>query len=165
MAKFSFDIISDFDKSEMNNAYDQTQREVGSRYDLKGSKANLDWLSSEKEGLVVKGENDFQVDAIIDIFRKKLAQRGLSQKILDLSSSRETALSLITQKILFKKGLKPEDAKNMAKIIKMEFPKINTQIQGEELRVMGNKKDELQEVISFLKQRDFDFPISFTNYR
>jgi uncharacterized protein YajQ (UPF0234 family) len=132
---------------------------------LKNTKSSLDWLSNDKDGIVIKGENEFQVDAIVDIFRKKLAQRGLSQKILDLSHSPETTSFIITQKILFKKGLKQDDAKSITKLIKAEFPKINSQIQGDEIRVIGNKKDELQEVISLLKQTEFEFPLSFTNYR
>jgi uncharacterized protein YajQ (UPF0234 family) len=165
MAKFSFDIVSDFDKSEMNNVFDQTQRELSSRYDLKNTKAKLEWISNDKEGILVKGENDFQVEAIIDIFRKKIAQRGLSQKILDLSTPPETGSFIITQKIMFKKGIKQDDAKIITKIIKTDFPKVNTQIQGDEIRVIGSKKDELQDIISLLKQTDLEFPLSFTNYR
>ncbi len=165
MAKFSFDIVSDYDKSEMNNAYDQAHREINSRYDLRNTKASLEWLSTDKEGIVIKGENDFQVDAISDIFRKKLAQRGLSQKILDLSQQADSNSLVIIKKVLFKKGLKQDDIKIINKLIKSEAPKVNTQIQGEEIRVMSSKKDELQSIITVLKQADFDFPLSFTNYR
>ncbi len=165
MPKFSFDIVSDYDKSEMNNAYDQTQRELGSRYDLKNSKSSVDWMSSEKEGIIIKGENDFQVDAVTDIFRKKLAQRGISQKVLDLSIPSEAGSLLITKKVVFKKGLKQEDIKAINKLIKNEVPKVNTQVQGDEIRVIGTKKDDLQTVIAVIRQADFDFPLSFTNYR
>lgn len=164
MAKFSFDIVSDYDKSEMNNVFDQTKREVSSRYDLKNSKASIDWLDN-KTGIKVSGENDFQIEAILDIFRKKLATRSISQKVLDLSEPATTSNLIVTQIAKFKSGINKEQAKKITTIIRESFPKVNSSIQGEEVRVISPKKDELQAVMTTLKNYDFDFPLSFTNFR
>src|SRR6266436_5173643 len=83
MGNFSFDIVSDYDKAEMNNVFDQTQREIDSRYDFKGTPALLEWLDGDKNGVKVTGNGDWQIDAILDIVRKKLAARNQSQKVLD----------------------------------------------------------------------------------
>ncbi len=165
MSKFSFDIVSDFDKAEMNNSFDQAKREIDNRYDLKGTKASLDWLDSEKSGVKVTGDNDFHIDAILDIFRKKLATRGLSQKILDTSKDATTSNMMVTKQVLFKKGLDQEKAKKITAIIRSDFPKASSQIQGDEVRVTSAKKDDLQALIATLKETDFDFPLIFTNYR
>ncbi|MCA9350289.1 DUF520 family protein, partial [Candidatus Saccharibacteria bacterium] len=130
MAKFSFDIVSDYDKSEMNNVFDQTKREISSRYDLKNSKASIDWLDN-KTGIKVSGENDFQIEAILDIFRKKLATRSISQKVLDLSEPATTSNLIVTQIAKFKSGINKEQAKKITTIIRESFPKVNSSIQGE----------------------------------
>ena len=165
MSKFSFDIVSDFDKAEMNNSFDQAKREIDNRYDLKGTKASLDWLDSDKSGIKVTGDNDFHIDAILDIFRKKLATRGLSQKVLDISKEATTSNMMVTRQVLFKKGLDQEKAKKITAIIRSDFPKASSQIQGNEVRVTSAKKDDLQAIITILKETDFDFPLIFTNYR
>src|SRR5438105_7611727 len=85
MAQFSFDVVSEYDKAEMNNVFDQAQREIANRYDFKGTPALLEWLNADKTGLKVTGSGDWQIDAILDIFRKKLAARNQSQKVLDTS--------------------------------------------------------------------------------
>lgn len=165
MAQFSFDIVSDFDKAELNNVVDQAQRELANRYDLKGTKASVDWVDATKSSLKITGENDFHIDAIIDIVRKKLSSRGQSQKVLDSSKEATTSNLVITKIIPLKKGLDQEKAKKITALIREQLPKVKTQIQGEEVRVMSPKKDELQAVMSLLQQQDFDFQLSFTNYR
>lgn len=165
MSKFSFDIVSEFDKAEMNNAFDQSQREIANRYDFKGTNANLEWLDDQKKGIKVIGDNDFQIDAILDIFRKKLATRGISQKVLDTSQEIQTSNLKSSKNVPFKQGLSTENAKKITKLIKEINPKIATQIQGEEIRVTSPKKDDLQSLIGALKEADFDFPLIFTNYR
>src|SRR5665213_2715971 len=85
MAQFSFDIESDYDKAEMNNVLDQSQREIATRYDFKGTPAALEWIDADKTGFKITGSSDFQIDAILDIIRKKLAARNQSQKFLDVS--------------------------------------------------------------------------------
>lgn len=111
MANFSFDIVSDYDKAEMNNVFDQVQREITARYDFKGTPAQLEWLNADKTGLKVTGSGDWQIDAILDIVRKKLATRGQSQKVLD--SSQESVISNLktTKEVPFKQGLDQDKAK------------------------------------------------------
>lgn len=165
MANFSFDIVSDYDRAEMNNVFDQVQREIGSRYDFKGTPAALEWLDGDKTGLKVTGSGDWQIDAILDIVRKKLATRGQSQKTVD--SSRESVVSNLktTKEVPFKKGLDQDKAKKITSLVRDKFPKIKTQIQGQEVRIMSGSKDDLQAVMQLLKTQDFDFPLSFTNFR
>jgi cyclic-di-GMP-binding protein len=165
MANFSFDVVSEYDKAEMNNVFDQTLREIQSRYDFKGTPAQIEWLNGEKTGVKVIGNGEWQIDSILDIFRKRLATRGQSQKVLDLS--REIAESNLkaTKEVPFKQGLDQEKAKQITKLLRDEFPKAKAQIQGDAVRVTSSSKDDLQAIIQLLKSKGFDFPISFTNYR
>jgi cyclic-di-GMP-binding protein len=165
MANFSFDIVSDYDKAEMNNVFDQAQREIDNRYDFKGTPALLEWLDSDKTGIKVTGSGDWQIDAILDIVRKKLATRGQSQKTLDTSKEAVESNLKTTKEVPFLKGLNQEKAKKVTALIRDQYPKVKTQIQGEEVRVMSSSKDDLQAVMQLLKTQDFDFPLSFTNYR
>jgi uncharacterized protein YajQ (UPF0234 family) len=165
MANFSFDIVSEYDKAEVNNVFDQTIREIQSRYDFKGTPAELEWLNSDKSGLKVTGNGDWQIDAILDIVRKKLATRGQSQKVLDTSKEATTSNLKTTKEVPFKQGLDQEKAKQITKLLRDEYPKVKAQIQGDAVRVTSNSKDDLQGVIQLLKGKDFDFPLSFTNYR
>lgn len=164
MAQFSFDIVSDYDKGEMNNVFDQAQREVTARYDFKGSSASLDWMA-EKIGFKMTGDTQFHLDAIIDIIRKKAATRGISQKTFDTSKEPQTTNLKMYWDVPFKKGLDQEKAKKITAVIRDTYPKVKAQIQGEEVRVMSPKKDELQGVMQVLKTKEFDFPVEFTNFR
>ncbi len=164
MANYSFDIQSDYDKAEMNNVFDQTQRELDSRYDFKGTPAALEWLD-DKKGLKVTGNGEWQIDAILDIVRKKLATRGQSQKVLDTSKELIESNLKTTKEVPFKQGLDQEKAKQLTKLIRDEYPKVKPQIQGDAIRVMSSSKDDLQSVMQLLKAQDLDFPLSFTNYR
>lgn len=165
MANFSFDAVSEYDKAEMNNVFDQVQREIASRYDFKGTLAEIDWLNSDKTGLKITGSGEWQIDAILDIVRKKLATRSQSQKVLDTSKEITESNLKATQEVPFKQGLDQEKAKKITKLIRDEYPKVKTQIQGDAVRVTSSSKNDLQAVIQLLKQQDFDFPIHFTNYR
>lgn len=165
MGSFSFDIVSDYDKAEMNNVFDQAQREISSRYDFKGTSANLEWLDGDKTGLKITGDGDYQIDAILDIIRKKLATRGLNQKVLDTTKESNTTNLKTTKEVLFKKGISSENAKKVNIIIRDNYPKVKPTIQGDEIRVTSPKKDELQAVIQLLQLKDFDFPLDFTNFR
>ena len=165
MANFSFDIVSDFDKAEMNNVFDQAQREIDNRYDFKGTPALIEWLDSDKNGLKITGNGDWQIDAILDIVRKKLATRGQSQKLLDTSKESITSNLKTAKDVLFKKGLDQEKAKKITALIRDSASKVKTQIQGDEIRVTSTSKNDLQAVMQLLNSNDFDFPVSFTNYR
>jgi cyclic-di-GMP-binding protein len=164
MATFSFDIVSEYDKAEMNNAFTQAEREMTNRYDFKGTPAAFEWLS-DKKGIKVIGAGEWQLESIIDIFRKKLAMRGQSTKVLDLTKSVVESNLKASQEVPFKTGLDQEKAKQITKLLRDTFPKVKPQIQGEAVRVTSGSKDDLQAVMQLLKQQDFDFPLSFTNYR
>jgi len=165
MGNFSFDIVSDYDKAEMNNVFDQAQRELDNRYDFKGTSAQLEWLNGDKSGLKITGDSDYQIEAILDIVRKKLAARDQSQKTLDTSYEAVVSNLKTTKDVPFKRGLDQEKAKKITKLLRDETPKIKTQIQGEEVRVTSGSKDDLQSAIQLLRSQDFDFPLSFTNFR
>lgn len=165
MANFSFDIVSDYDKAEMNNVFDQASRELSNRYDLKGTSANLEWLDGDKTGLKITGDNDYHIEAILDLVRKKLASRNQSQKVIDTSKEPVTSNLKVTKEVIFKQGIVSEDAKKITKLIREEYPKVKPQIQGEEVRVTSAKKDELQNVMQLLRAKEFDFPLSFVNFR
>ncbi|HET7630273.1 MAG TPA: DUF520 family protein, partial [Candidatus Saccharimonadales bacterium] len=143
MANFSFDIVSEYDKAEMNNVFDQARREIENRYDFKGTPAALDWLNADKTGLKVTGNGDWQIDAILDIVRKKLAGRNQSQKVLDTSKESITSNLQTTKEVLFKQGLDQEKAKKITALIRDTFPKVKSQIQGDTVRIMSGSKDDL----------------------
>jgi uncharacterized protein YajQ (UPF0234 family) len=165
MANFSFDVVSEYDKAEMNNVFDQTQREMTSRYDFKDTPAAIEWLNNDKTGLKVTGNGEWQIDAILDIVRKKLAIRNQSQKVLDTSKEITESNLKSTKEIPFKQGLDQEKAKKITSLIRDKLPKVKTQIQGDAVRVMSSSKDDLQAVMQLLRAQDFDFPLNFTNYR
>jgi uncharacterized protein YajQ (UPF0234 family) len=162
---FSFDIVSDYDLAKVINALDQTKREVQTRYDMKGTNAAVDFRDTTKTGLTVTGDNEYHVDAILDVLRKKLASGGVNQKILDTSASPVTSNMKVVQDVAFRKGLDQDKAKKITALLRQELPKVKAQIQGTEVRVTSSKKDELQAAMHLLEQQDFDFPTSFTNYR
>ncbi|HSW36959.1 MAG TPA: YajQ family cyclic di-GMP-binding protein [Candidatus Saccharimonadales bacterium] len=165
MPNFSFDVVSDYDKAEMNNVFDQTLREIQNRYDFKNTPAAMEWLNGDKTGLKVTGNGEWQIEAILDIVRKKLAARNQSQKVLD--TSREVVESNLKtgKEVPFKQGLDQDKSKKITSLIRDKYPKVKTQIQGDAVRVMSASKDDLQAVMQLLKAQDFDFPLSFTNYR
>ncbi len=165
MGQFSFDVVSEYDKAEMNNVFDQTQREMTGRYDFKNTPAAIEWLNNDKTGLKVTGSGEWQIDAILDIVRKKLATRNQSQKVLDTSKEITESNLKATKEVPFKQGLDQEKAKKITSLIRDKFPKAKTQIQGDAVRVMSGSKDDLQAVMQLLRAQDFDFPLSFTNYR
>lgn len=164
MANFSFDVVSEYDKAEMNNVFDQAQREMANRYDFKETPAALDWLE-DKKGLKVVGAGDWQIDAILDIVRKKLASRGLSQKVLDTSREAVESNLKTTKDVPFKQGLDQDKAKKLTALIRESYPKVKPQIQSDAVRVMSSSKDDLQAVMQLVRSADLDYPVNFTNFR
>jgi uncharacterized protein YajQ (UPF0234 family) len=164
MANFSFDVVSDYDKAEMNNVFDQTKREIESRFDFKGTPADVNWLE-DKKGLKVTGASAWQVDTILDIVRKKLAARNIDQAVLDTSHDTIEANLQASKEVPFKQGINQETAKKISKLIRETNPKVKTQIQGNMIRVTAGSKDDLQEIIRLLNTNDFDLPLNFINYR
>lgn len=164
MPSFSFDIVSDYDKAEMNNVFAGTEREIGNRYDFKGTPAAIEWLD-DKKGFKITGAGQWQCDAVLDIVRKKLASREQSSKVLDVSKTPVESNLKTTWEVPFKQGLSQDNAKLITKKLREEAPKVKSQIQGDMVRVTSSSKDELQQVITLLKSADYDFPLSFINYR
>jgi uncharacterized protein YajQ (UPF0234 family) len=165
MAKdFSFDIVSDYDAAEMTNAVDQAKRELGQRYDFKGTAAAIEF-SEGRSGLLVTGETKNQLDAILDMFQGKLVKRGVSLKVLDVSKAPVQGGKEMRWNIDFIKGLDQDKAKQITKLIRDAYPKVKTQIQGDSVRVSSVSKDDLQGVMLALKSAEFDFPLDFQNYR
>ena len=164
MAQFSFDIESTYDKAEMNNVHQLVSREIENRYDFKGTPAAIEWLA-DKKGFKVIGSNQWQVESIIDLIGKQLAKRGMTSKVLDMSGNSNEANMRAWQDVPFKDGLKQDDAKKITSLIKDRHSKVKAQIQGDVVRVMGQSKDELQAVMTTVREANFDFPVLFTNYR
>lgn len=164
MANFSFDIVSEYDKAEMNNVFQQTEREIGNRYDFKNTPAAIEWLG-DKTGFKLIGAGQWQLDAVLDVVRKKLSSRELSAKTLDLSKTPVEANLKSTWEIPFKQGLSQDNAKQITKLLRDEAPKVKALIQGDAVRVTSSSKDELQQVMTLLRGQDFDFSLQFINYR
>jgi hypothetical protein len=165
MAQFSFDIASEYDKAEMNNVFDQSLREIATRYDFKGTPAALEWLNPDKTGFKITGSSDWQIDAILDIIRKKLAAREQSQKFLDTSKQSIIANLKTTKEVPLISGIDQTKAKTITSTIREHFPKVKAQIQGETIRVNSSSKNELQAIMQLLRAQDLSFPINFTNFR
>jgi cyclic-di-GMP-binding protein len=158
----SFDIVSKVDRQEVDNALNQTAREISQRFDFKNTGASIAW-SGEKIELRANAED--RVKAVLDVFKDKLIKRGISLKTLDAG---EPQLSGKEYKISAEvnEGISQENAKKVSKLIRDEGPKgVKAQIQGDELRVSSKSKDDLQAVINLLKGQDFDFAVQFVNYR
>ncbi|HYG83986.1 MAG TPA: YajQ family cyclic di-GMP-binding protein [Verrucomicrobiae bacterium] len=164
MATFSFDIVSEYDKGEMNNVFQQAQREIDSRFDFKNTPAAIDWLP-DKAGFKIIGAGEWQIDSILDIVRKKLASRNQSSKSLDLTKPVTESNLRAMKEVPFKEGLDQEKAKMITKLLKDRFPKVKAQIQGAAVRVSSGSKDELQAVMRLLNEQDYDFTLNYTNYR
>lgn len=164
MATFSFDIVSEYNKAEMNNVMAMVVKEIANRYDFKGTPAEIDWIG-DKDGFKITGTNEWQIESIIDIIRKKLVSREQSSKSLDLTKTIVTSNMKATQEIPFIAGLDQDKAKQITKLIREQLPKLKPQIQGETVRVIGSSKDELQSAMQLIRSTELDFPISFNNYR
>ena len=164
MPTFSFDIVSSYDKAEMSNVFAQTEREIATRYDFKGTPASIEWMN-DKTGFKLTGANEWQLDAILDIVRKKLASREQSSKVLDLTRQKVESNLKATWEVSFKDGLPQEDAKKLTALLRADAPKVKAQIQGDEVRVTSASKDELQKAIRLLESADVDRPLQFINFR
>ncbi|MEQ4301834.1 YajQ family cyclic di-GMP-binding protein [Plantactinospora sp. B6F1] len=159
----SFDIVSKVDRQEIDNALRQTEKELSTRFDFRGTGAGISW--SGEEGVSLQAETEERVKAALDVFKEKLVKRNISLKSLDAGEARPSGkVHKIDCKII--QGIDSDKAKAISKKIRDEGPKgVQAQIQGDQLRVTGKKKDDLQTVISLLKSEDFGIALQFTNYR
>ena len=157
----SFDVVSEVDIQEVRNAVDQANREVGTRFDFKGVEASFELKESS---VLLSAEQEFQLGQMMDILRQKLVKRGVDIDCLDVAEP-EVSLNASRQTVTIRQGIESDLAKKMAKAIKASKIKVQAQIQGEQLRVTGKKRDDLQQVIALLKQGDYQLPLQFQNFR
>jgi uncharacterized protein YajQ (UPF0234 family) len=158
----SFDIVSTLDLQEVKNAIDQAMKEISQRFDFKGSKSTI---TLEGKEIVVLSDDEYKLKSVIDILQSKLVKRGISLKALTYQKVEQALGGTVRQKISLQEGIPQEKAKEIVKEIKGTKIKVQAQIQGDQLRVIGKNKDDLQEVIKFLKGKDFGIDMQFTNYR
>jgi len=158
----TFDVVSEFDQQELVNALDQVRREVGTRYDFKGSKISLELGRDE---ITLLADDEFRAKAVRDLVESKAVRRNLSLKIFDWGRLEPAAGGTVRQHIGLKRGLTAEQAKEIAKLIREKFPKAKPVIQGDAVRVSGKSRDELQAVIGHLRGLDYPVALQFTNYR
>lgn len=161
---FSFDIVSTYDKAEMNNVFMSVQRDIANRYDFKNTPTAIEWIG-DKAGFIITAAGDWQLESVLDIVRKHLASRGQSSKVLDLTAAPVTSNLKTTWHIPFKMGLSQDNAKAIAKLLRETHPKLKPTIQGDAIRVVGGNKDELQAAMRTVDTHGFDFPVSYTNFR
>ena len=160
----SFDVVSDFDQQELVNALDQARREIGTRYDFKGARAELELA---KEEIVLRADSESRARAMRDLLESKAIRRGLSLKIFDWGEVEDAGGNTVRQHIKLRRGLPDDLAKKITKLIRDEYPKAKTQIQGDAIRVSSKSKDDLQRVIGRLREESegYPVPLQFQNYR
>ncbi len=158
----SFDIVSKTDMQEVVNAVHQTQKEIETRFDFKGSKSRLDLQGEE---IVVVGDDEYKLDSVIDVLKSKLIKRGVGLKSLEYGKVEPATQGTVRQTIKVKQGISQEIAKQIVKDVKELKIKVQPSIQGDQVRMVGKEKDELQAVIKFLKERDYPVDLQFVNYR
>jgi uncharacterized protein YajQ (UPF0234 family) len=163
---YSFDITSKADPQEIKNALDQTTKEIRQRFDLKDTKSDIrSEKEKEKEFIVVTADDEYKLKAVSDIFQTKLVKRGISLKALVYEKIESALGGTARQKITIQQGISSEKAKEITKAIRDTKLKVQTQIQGDEIRVQGKDKDALQDAITFIKSKDFGLDLQFSNYR
>lgn len=159
----SMDIVVNFDMQEMRNAVDQCKREALNRYDLKDSKLEIELTDTEFK---VNAENEFQIEAVHDILSRRMAVRNVSPRILDRQKIEEAGGMRVRQTMKLMKVLDQETSKLVSKLIKENFPKAKSSIQGDSVRIISKSIDDLQAIMTFLRARpEIKIPLQFTNYR
>ena len=163
-AESTFDLVSDFERQELVNAVDQAQRDVRSRFDLKDTKSEI--VLAEKE-LTITADTEMTLSAVRDILETKAIRRNLSLKIFKPGTIQDIAGGRVRQLIGLQQGIPDDVAKKLQKLIRDKFPKVQPRIQGDALRIGSKSKDELQDVMRFIRehQDEFSIPLQFNNYR
>ncbi|MDE3722364.1 MULTISPECIES: YajQ family cyclic di-GMP-binding protein [Nocardiopsis] len=163
-AESSFDVVSKLDRQEVDNALNQTGKELSQRFDFKGTGTTIAWQG--EEGIEIRSSSEERALAALEVFKEKLIKRKLSLKILDAADEPKISGKEYRLPIGLKEGITSDDAKKISKLIRDEGPKgVKAQIQGDELRVSSKKKDDLQSVQNLIKEKDFDLALQFVNYR
>jgi cyclic-di-GMP-binding protein len=163
MADPSFDVVSKIDRQEVDNALNQAAKEVGQRFDFRGTNATIEW--SGELGVTIKADTEERAKAALEVFKEKLVRRSISLKSLDAGEPSQSGKQYVIASTL-KQGIGQDDAKKIAKKIRDDGPRgVQAQIQGDQLRVSGKKRDDLQAVIAMLKGADLGVALQFDNYR
>lgn len=157
----SFDVVSELERHELTNAVDQANREISTRFDFKGSEAKIE---ETKEGLTMDAESEFQLDQMMTVLNQKLVKRGLDIQSLEKQKV-ESSNMRARQKLLIKEGIDKELAKKIVKLVKESKMKVQASIQGEQVRITGKNRDDLQQAIALLKGAGMEQPLQFTNFR
>ena len=157
----SFDVVSELDSHEVSNALDQANREVTTRYDFKGVNASFD---QGEDMVTMRADVEFQLQQMLPILHEKLIKRGIDIRCLEVKDP-ETTNMKSSQVVLMKSGLEKELAKKVVKYLKEQKLKVQSQVQGDQVRVTGKKRDDLQEAIASLREGEFDMPLQFSNFR
>jgi uncharacterized protein YajQ (UPF0234 family) len=160
----SFDVVSKVDLQEVQNAVHQATKEMRQRFDFKGSKSEIELNQKERE-LSLVSEDEYKLKNVVDILQGRLVKRGVALKALSYGKVEEASGAMVRQRIKIQSGIEKERCKEIVKFIKSLKLKVQSNIQDEQVRVSGAKKDDLQEVIEQLKQKDYDFHMEFVNYR
>ncbi|WP_040210256.1 YajQ family cyclic di-GMP-binding protein [Clostridium polynesiense] len=159
---YSFDVVSQVDMQEVDNAVNQAIKEINQRYDFKNTKSEIEILKDE---IKIVSDDEYKLQTVIEILKGKLVKRGISPKALDLGKIEKASLGTARVSAKIVNGISKEKAKEIASEIKNSKLKVQTQIMENQLRVSAKAKDDLQEVIAMLKEKDFNIPLQFTNYR
>ncbi|MEB3291813.1 MAG: YajQ family cyclic di-GMP-binding protein [Synechococcales bacterium] len=161
-SSFSFDIVSDFDRQELVNAVDQAMRDINSRYDLKDTNTTLELGET---AIVIGTASEMTLQAVTDVLTQKAAKRNLSLKIFEYGKIESASGNRVRQEVTLKKGISQEIGKQISKLIRDEFKKVQASIQGDAVRVSAKSKDDLQAVMQRVRSEEFPVALQFTNYR
>ncbi len=160
----SFDVVCETDMQEIDNAVNQVRKEIATRYDFKGSKAGIK-LDKDEQAITVIGDDDYRLNAVTEILRGKLVKRRLDPRCLDYGAVEDASGGLRRQRIGIRQGVSTELARAIVKAIRKEKMKVQAAIQGDQVRVSGKKRDDLQAVMALIRDMDADRPLGFTNFR
>ena len=161
---FSFDIVSEVNLQEVDNAINQARKEIGQRYDFKGSKSSIDLDLKEKK-ITVFSDDGFKLKAVVDVLQNKMIKRGIPLKALEYGTAEPASGGTVRQQIVLRVGIDKENAKVLVKLIKESKLKVQAQIMEDQVRVTGKVKDDLQFVITLVRNAELKFAVQFTNYR
>jgi uncharacterized protein YajQ (UPF0234 family) len=160
----SFDIVSVVDLQEIDNAVNQANKEITTRYDFKGSKCNIAWNKAENQ-VVIDADDDFKLKSVQDILHSKIVRRGIDLKVLNYKKPEQASGGTVKQIADIQQGIDSDKAREVNKFIKNSKIKVQVAIEGDKVRVSGKNRDDLQEVIQAVKGHDFGLPLQFINYR
>ena len=158
----SFDIVSEIDWQEVKNAVNMANKEITNRYDFKGSDAGVDEADPK---LTLHADDAFKVSQVMDVLLLKLSKRGIDVTALDKSETKTSPTGKAVREVIVRQGVDTERAKKIVKMIKSGKFKVQAAIQGQQVRVTGKKRDDLQQVIAFIKDQAIDLPLQYTNFR